>query len=598
MANCLQLALSNPVPGREDEFERWYAAEHLVHGVSTPGVLAGQRFRRADGPWPAGRHAYLTIWEIDDPAFALARLAEARGTGAMPISPAIDMTTVQPPTLWRRATVRSAARIAADSSARGTLVVLLANGAADSGDAFATSLLRGGLAELADADGVVAAELLTLADEQIRGSARKYAYAVLLELHDERAALAALASRLPALPHLDGERWLAPVFRPLGPRLTTADAHAEHGRRERSPSATADASVRRVSGPIPLEVADVTAGWLTSVLQGHAPGASLRAAAVAEAHSGTTGRARMLLTHDDPRLPRSVFVKLAPFDEGQRAFVVQQGMGVAEARFYAEIARDVPVRHPRSWYAAHDESGRYVMVLEDLQLAGARYPGPRDDDFLAFVEHMMDAFAAYHGAFWGSARFAADGDLAWLARRARAYGAAAGFVQFAVEQLGEKLPAASRRFAEAYLPRAERVPALLREGTPTLVHGDAHLGNLFAIGDTPGFLDWAMVSAAPALRDVAYFLGGSVPTELRRAHERRLLARYCARLRAGGVALDDDAAWEQYRVHTLSAWIAAVVTAAMGSQWQPIEIGMAATLRADASIEDHAVADLLRARLP
>jgi hypothetical protein len=35
----------------------------------------------------------------------------------------------------------------------------------------------------------------------------------------------------------------------------------------------------------------------------------------------------------------------------------------------------------------------------------------------------------------------------------------------------------------------------------------------------------------------------------------------------------------------------------MGSHWQPIEIGMAATARANAAIEDHAVTDLLAARL-
>jgi hypothetical protein len=42
---------------------------------------------------------------------------------------------------------------------------------------------------------------------------------------------------------------------------------------------------------------------------------------------------------------------------------------------------------------------------------------------------------------------------------------------------------------------------------------------------------------------------------------------------------------------------AAVVTAAMGSKWQPIDVGMAATQRADAAIADHGVADLLRERL-
>ena len=232
MATCFQFALSNPVAGQEEEFNRWYGTDHLIHGVLTPGILAGQRFHRAYGPWPSGKHDYLTIWEMDDPVFALAELAKARGTDTMPISPSVDMSTVQPPTMWRRTTVRSAARIATDTIERRTLVLMLANAAEGEGEAFTSALLRGGLAELADLPGVISAELLTLADEQIRGSARKYAYAVLLELHDEGQALGSLTDRLPALPHLDRERWLAVVFRPIGHRLTTSEARragAEHG---------------------------------------------------------------------------------------------------------------------------------------------------------------------------------------------------------------------------------------------------------------------------------------------------------------------------------------------------------------------------------
>ena len=230
MATCFQFALSNPTPGQEAEFNRWYGAEHLSHGVLTPGILAAQRFQRSRGPWPSGKHDYLTIWEMDDPAFALAQLAQARGTDAMPLSPSVDMSTVQPPTMWRRATVRTAAHIATDTSERKTIVLMLAN--AVEGDAFERALLGGGLAALADVPGVISAELLTLAAEQIRGSARKYAYAVLLELHDEGTALAALEERVPMLPHLDRERWFAVVFRPIGHRLTTAEARragGEHG---------------------------------------------------------------------------------------------------------------------------------------------------------------------------------------------------------------------------------------------------------------------------------------------------------------------------------------------------------------------------------
>ena len=229
MATCFQFALSNPVPGQEEEFNRWYGTDHLSHTVLIPGILGGQRFQRVRGPWPSGKHDYLTIWEMDDPAFALAQLAQARGTNTMPLSPSVDMSTVQPPTMWRRATVRTAARIATDTSERRTVVLMLANAAGGEGEAFEGALLRGGLAELADLRGVIGAELLTLADEQIRGSARKYAYAVLLELHDEGQALESLAGRVPALPHLDRDRWIAVVFRPIGHRLTTSEARRAGG---------------------------------------------------------------------------------------------------------------------------------------------------------------------------------------------------------------------------------------------------------------------------------------------------------------------------------------------------------------------------------
>ena len=89
--------------------------------------------------------------------------------------------------------------------------------------AFAQALLVGGLMALADQPGVISAEYLTLADEQIRGNCRKYPHGILIELHDEAAGLAALADKLAALPHADPARWMAIVFRPLGAKTTRAD---------------------------------------------------------------------------------------------------------------------------------------------------------------------------------------------------------------------------------------------------------------------------------------------------------------------------------------------------------------------------------------
>jgi hypothetical protein len=223
MSNALQLVLSNPTPGMEIEFNEWYAGSHLQHGVETPGVRSGQRFKRTAGPWPAGQHDYMMIWELDDPAYTLAALAKVKGTDEMPISPAINMDTIQPPTMWRRAEVRSAARVAMDSGSRQTLIFGLYTAAAGEDGAFADALLRGGLVELADRPGVISAQYLTLADEQIRGNCRKYPHGLLLELHDEAQALDALKDVLPALPYVNAEKWMAIVFRPLGVRTTRHD---------------------------------------------------------------------------------------------------------------------------------------------------------------------------------------------------------------------------------------------------------------------------------------------------------------------------------------------------------------------------------------
>ncbi len=223
MSAVLQFALSNPTPGMEEEFNEWYGGDHLTHGVKTPGIIAGQRFRRTKGPWPAGKHDYLMIWEFDDPAFTLAELAKVKGTQTMPISPAINMDTVQPPTMWRRAEFRSTARPLTDTASRQSVIFGLYNAAEGEDQAFADALLGGGLLAMADQPGVISAQYLTLAEQQIRGSCYKYPHGILIELCDEAAALAALEKTLVALPHADSERWLAVVFRPIGRRTTKAD---------------------------------------------------------------------------------------------------------------------------------------------------------------------------------------------------------------------------------------------------------------------------------------------------------------------------------------------------------------------------------------
>ncbi|MFA5884127.1 MAG: phosphotransferase [Acidimicrobiia bacterium] len=335
---------------------------------------------------------------------------------------------------------------------------------------------------------------------------------------------------------------------------------------------------------IPVDVDDVTPAWLSD-----ATGLEVTAVEVLDRHSGTTGRARVGLEYaPGAEGPPTVFVKLAPFDPGQRDFVTQAGLGIAEARFYAEVAPEVPVRVPACLASEWDDAGRFAIVLEDLGITGCRFPRPRDEDIAETAGRIVEELARLHAHFWADPRL--TGELGWVAEGGRVqFGRSSAYVPLALERFGDELGPAFRRLADLYVAQPREIAAVLGSGTPTLIHGDAHLGNLFvdvAAGGRPGFFDWAMLWRASGLRDVAYVLGNSIPTEVRREGQREWIGRYVAGLAAAGVVIDEADAWEQYRVLAVYSWASATATAAMGSLWQAERIGQGGMRRATATIED------------
>ncbi len=344
--------------------------------------------------------------------------------------------------------------------------------------------------------------------------------------------------------------------------------------------------------PLPRDVDDLTAAWFTEVLD-----SEITAATVLDRHTGTTGRAQVAL-EGGPDVPATVFVKLPPFGEEQRRLVDATGMGVAEARFYRDLAAEVPVAVPRAWFADTDGTD-YVMVLEDLTARGVTFPRPTDGDIVERATDIVDQLARLHGTYWDSPRFAAGGDLEWLVERGtRGGGGGKQYVENAVAVLGPDMGGDFHRIATCYLANAPVIVALQREGTGTLVHGDDHLGNLYVEPDgRTGFLDWAVLCRNPGMRDVTYVLCNSVPVEIREEIEVDLIRRYCDRLAEHGVTFGFDEAWQQHRIHAFYSWVSAATTAGMGSKWQPIEIGLAATERTNRALAHLGTVELVEERL-
>ena len=99
MAKHTFLVLTNPVAGKEKEFNDWYTNQHIPDVVSVPGIVAAQRYKLADyqsgtgapSPWK-----YLAIYEIegDDLKAIFDGLQSRVGTDAMVMTDSLDMSSV------------------------------------------------------------------------------------------------------------------------------------------------------------------------------------------------------------------------------------------------------------------------------------------------------------------------------------------------------------------------------------------------------------------------------------------------------------------------------------------------------------------------
>jgi hypothetical protein len=234
-----------------------------------------------------------------------------------------------------------------------------------------------------------------------------------------------------------------------------------------------------------------------------------------------------------------------------------------EVGFYRDLQPTVAVRTPRCFHhAISDDIARFVLLLEDLRGArqGDQLTGCTVDQAAAALREL----AALHAPRWGDSALAA---IPWLEGPSRDRSIALS--EFYVKVL----PGFFERFAAKLEPAAVRIierlgtvlgdELALDDAPQTIVHRDFRVDNLL-FGDGASappvtVVDWQTVARGPAASDVAYFLGGSLRTADRRAHERELLQLYVDELRRRGVGLDDRRFGDEYRRHSTSGIVMAVV---------------------------------------
>ncbi len=343
---------------------------------------------------------------------------------------------------------------------------------------------------------------------------------------------------------------------------------------------------------IPRDLNSISRDWLSAALQ-----VPVTNFTVVDAHAGTTGRALLALNYGEAAdLPERLFVKFPPTDEQQRQFVTSSGMGRREALFYNSLAAELPVRVPRSYFATSDEAGdAYIILMENLVDSGCTFRNASKRYSLDYIREILAAFARLHATYWASPRFASD--LAWVQPPVQ-HDIGVKLIALALQKHAASMPGVFKKMGELYLAQTDAIHSLWLRGEPTLIHGDVHDGNMFYDASQPGFLDWAMVSRGPAMRDVGYFLAGTLTPQDQRDSGRDLLRYYREQLLALGVSAPSEAElWQQYQWHAAYVWMGAAVTLAMGDEWQPVNYLMASMERLHGALDTLGSVDAIRVAL-
>jgi aminoglycoside phosphotransferase (APT) family kinase protein len=145
------------------------------------------------------------------------------------------------------------------------------------------------------------------------------------------------------------------------------------------------------------------------------------------------------------------------------------------------------------------------------------------------------------------------------------------------------IPVATGRFIDE---NYRAVARLIDRSPNTVMHGDAHPGNVYFRDGAAGLLDWQAVRRGHPGRELSYTLITSLTTADRQACERDILDGYRHALAAaGGPDLDRDELWERYRQSALYAYVAALITAGMGGM-QDESIALEGLRRAIAALDD------------
>ncbi len=312
---------------------------------------------------------------------------------------------------------------------------------------------------------------------------------------------------------------------------------------------------------LPIDASGLTPEWLSAALSRRHPGVRLAAVEVLDATERTNHHLRLGLTYDvQAGAPDTLFCKLPPRDPEHRARIGAAGMGNREVNFYAGDTPSLSMRVPACEFASADADGAFLLLLEDLAARGAQISDGSWAVPGKFARAAVADLADLHVRYEDPARLAAVAPWA-TSLRSKPADFVTRTLRYVLEHCRDRLSDAYLAVVELYIEHHERIEAAWDAGPQTLIHGDAHIGNLFLDGDRVGFLDWGMARIGTPMRDLSFFLTMGLESDDRRRDERDLIQHYLdVRRTIGGSPIPFEDAWLAHRIHAAYGVIASFLS--------------------------------------
>ena len=286
-------------------------------------------------------------------------------------------------------------------------------------------------------------------------------------------------------------------------------------------------------------IEDVTKEWLTSTL--NFPVEKFTHKRIGTGQVSRTYRLMLSSPSSYPDALSSVILKVASSSPESRQAGLSLGIYEKEVRFYQTIAPSLSSLSNLAicYHASFDaDNGTFALLLRDAEAEMG------NDIVGASIEQARIALTEIGRIHGEVLRHESLLDAEWLSgRKSRVNQGVmevlfSGFVERYEGRLKTEHMEVCRSFVESFDAFQEQQKA--KNERTGLVHGDYRLDNLlFGKEGELTVVDWQTVLAGPFMTDFAYFVGGSLKVEDRRAHLRELLRSYVEALGDGtGVSLE------------------------------------------------------------